>query len=66
MLSDPKSKGFTTLAVIDPTMHSQEELQAILDLFEGEIRICEKETAKGTEKILRIKKLVAGNTQKTC
>ena len=45
------------LAVVDPQMHSQEEVQAILGLFEGEIRVSEKETAKGTEKILKIKKL---------
>ena len=38
-------------------MHPQEELQAILGLFEGEIRISEKETPRGLEKILRIRKL---------
>ncbi|MGD0405951.1 MAG: hypothetical protein ABSB10_04795 [Candidatus Bathyarchaeia archaeon] len=57
LLPDLKSKGFTTLAVINPEMHPPEEVQAILGLFEGEIRISEKETAKGLEKVLRIKKL---------
>jgi hypothetical protein len=38
-------------------MHPQEEVQAILGLFEGEIRITEKETARGLEKLLRIRKL---------
>jgi KaiC/GvpD/RAD55 family RecA-like ATPase len=56
-----KSKGFTTLAVVNPQMHPQEEVQAILSLFEGEIRISEKENAKGIEKVLRIRKL---NNQK--
>ena len=38
-------------------MHSREEVQAILGLFEGEIKISEKETEKGIEKVLRIVKL---------
>jgi KaiC/GvpD/RAD55 family RecA-like ATPase/tetratricopeptide (TPR) repeat protein len=57
LLPSLKSKGFTFLAVINPSMHSPEEVQAILGLFEGEIRIIERETAKGTEKLLRIKRL---------
>jgi KaiC/GvpD/RAD55 family RecA-like ATPase/tetratricopeptide (TPR) repeat protein len=57
LLSDLKAKGFTTLAVIDPQMHPQEEVQAITGLFEGEIRVYEKETANGAEKVLRIRKL---------
>ena len=57
LLPDLKSKGFTTLAVANPHMHPQEEMQAILGLFEGEIRISEKETEKGIEKTLRIRKL---------
>ena len=57
LLIDLRAKGFTTLAVINPQMHPQEEVQAILGLFEGEIRITERETEKGPEKILRIRKL---------
>jgi len=57
LLPDLKAKGFTTLAAINPQMHPQEEVQAILGLFEGEIRISERETDKGLEKILRIRKL---------
>jgi hypothetical protein len=38
-------------------MHPPEEVQAILGLFEGEIRVSERETEKGVEKILRIRKL---------
>jgi KaiC/GvpD/RAD55 family RecA-like ATPase len=52
-----KSTGFTTLAVIDPQIHSPEELHAILGLFEGEINIYEKETEKGLGKYLKIKKM---------
>jgi len=30
---------------------------SVLDLFEGEINICEKQTKKGSEKCLRINKI---------
>jgi len=56
-LPNLKSKGFTILAVVNPHMHPQEEVQAILGLFEGEMRIFEKETAKGREKVLQILRL---------
>jgi hypothetical protein len=56
LLFDLKSKGFTTLVVINPELHPPEEVQAILGMFEGEIRITEKETDKGLEKFLRIRK----------
>jgi len=57
LLPDLKARGFTTLAVINPHMHPQEEVQAISGLFEGEIRITERENEKGPERILRIRKL---------
>jgi KaiC/GvpD/RAD55 family RecA-like ATPase len=57
IISELRSKGFTTLAVMNPHMHHQEEVQAILDLFEGEISVYEKETRKGLEKFVRIKKM---------
>jgi hypothetical protein len=57
LIPELKSAGFTTLAVIDPRMHPSEELYAILGLFEGEISIYEKETEKGLQKFLKIKKM---------
>jgi len=57
LIPELRSKGFTTLAVMDPQMHPSEEVRAILDLFEGEIDIYEKETKKGSEKFLKIKKM---------
>jgi KaiC/GvpD/RAD55 family RecA-like ATPase len=57
LLPDLKSKGFTTLAVMNPQMHPQEDVQAILGLFDGEIKIYEKETKEGLEKFLRIRKM---------
>ena len=38
-------------------MHPAEEVQAILDLFEGQIAIYEKDTGAGLLRFLRIKKL---------
>jgi KaiC/GvpD/RAD55 family RecA-like ATPase len=57
LIPELRSRGFTTLAVINPQMHPSEEVHAILDPFEGEINICEKETEKGLEKFLKIKKM---------
>jgi adenylate cyclase len=58
LIPELRSKGFTTLAVMDPGMHSLQEVRAVLDLFEGEIDIYEKETEKGLEKFLKIKKMI--------
>jgi len=57
LIPELKSAGFTNLAVIDPQIHSPEELHAILGLFEGEINIHKKETEKGPRKFLKIKKM---------
>ena len=57
LIPDLRSKGFTTLGVVNPQMHPPEEVQAILGLFEGEIRVTEKETSGGLKKILRVRKL---------
>jgi tetratricopeptide (TPR) repeat protein len=57
LITELKSNGFTTLVTLNPQMHPSQELQAILDLFEGEINIYEKETEKGSEKFLKIKKM---------
>jgi len=57
IIPELRSRGFTTLAVMNPQMHHLEEVQAILDLFEGEISVYEKETRKGLEKFIRIKKM---------
>jgi len=58
LIPELKSKGFTTLAIMDPGMHPPQEVRAILDLFEGEINIYEKQTRKGLEKFLKIKKML--------
>jgi KaiC/GvpD/RAD55 family RecA-like ATPase len=57
LITELKSNGFTTLAVMNPQMHSPQEVHAILGLFDGEINIYEKESVKGLEKFLKIKKM---------
>jgi hypothetical protein len=43
---------------MNPQMHPPEEVQAMLELFDGEISIYERETKNGPEKSLKIKKMV--------
>jgi KaiC/GvpD/RAD55 family RecA-like ATPase/predicted transcriptional regulator len=57
LIPELKSKGFTTLAVMNPYMHASEEVQAVVGLFEGEISISERESSEGLEKFLRIRKM---------
>ncbi len=57
LIQNLKSKGFVILAVVNPQMHSSEEVQAILSLFDGEIRMFERETEKGSKRVLKILKL---------
>lgn len=57
LITKLKSQLFTVLAVVDSQMHSPEELYAVLNLFDGEINIKEKETEKGLQKILRVKRM---------
>jgi tetratricopeptide (TPR) repeat protein len=57
LLTQLRSAGFTTLAVIDPLMHPQEHLHAVLGLFDGEVNIREAETEKGLAKFLKVKRM---------
>ena len=57
LIIDLKTHGFTVLAVVNPEMHSTEEVQAILGLFDGEIKVTEKETEAGVEKMLTVRRL---------
>ncbi|MGD8544575.1 MAG: winged helix-turn-helix domain-containing protein [Candidatus Bathyarchaeota archaeon] len=57
LLPQLKEEGFTTLAIMNQHMHSPREVHAILDLFEGEINIYEKETQMGLQKFLLVKKM---------
>jgi hypothetical protein len=44
------------MAVLNPQMHSI-EAEAVLGLFEGEIRLTVNQTEKGEEKVLRITRM---------
>ncbi len=55
LLERLRSKGVTTLAVINPYMHSSEDVQALVDLFDGNLEIIEKEVEGALSKFLRIK-----------
>jgi predicted ATPase/KaiC/GvpD/RAD55 family RecA-like ATPase len=57
LLTQLRSAGFTTLAVIDPQMHPSEQLHAILGLFDGEVNIREAETEKGLARFLKVKRM---------
>ena len=52
-----RANGFTTLATMNPHMHSSQEVQAILDLFQGEIHVYKRKTEKGLRHFLRIEKM---------
>jgi KaiC/GvpD/RAD55 family RecA-like ATPase len=57
LISGLRSRDFTTLAVLNPHMHAPEETHAVVDMFEGEISIYEKEKQTDMTKYLRIKKM---------
>ncbi len=50
-----RSKNITTLAVLNPYMHSGEEVQAVVDLFDGNLELFEKDIEGTLGKFLRIK-----------
>ncbi len=57
LTTDLISKGFTILAVINPQMHTPEELGSVIDLFDGEISLSQTEDPLECKKSLRVKKL---------
>jgi hypothetical protein len=42
---------------MNPLMHSPQDVQAILGLFDGEITLEERKTSRGSQKILKIDRL---------
>jgi KaiC/GvpD/RAD55 family RecA-like ATPase len=57
LITDLTQKGFITLAVVDPNMHPQDHLHAVLNLFDGEISLHETQAPYECKKSLRITKL---------
>lgn len=57
LITELKSKGFTIFAVMNPQMHSPQEVHAILGLFEGEITIYEKQSDEYSGKFMKVKRM---------
>ncbi len=57
LIPEFKSRGFVTLGVLNPQMHPVQEVQAVLDLFDGEISIAEKQAEGSVGRFLKITKL---------
>ena len=55
LLEKLRLKGITTLAVLNPYMHAGEEVQAVVDLFDGSVEIIEKDLEGILGKFLRVK-----------
>jgi len=53
-----KHGNFTIVAIMNPYMHSKEEIQALLDIFDGQIELYEKETSSSiTQIFMRVKRM---------
>jgi hypothetical protein len=55
LLDKFRAKNITTLVVLNPFMHAPEEVQAIVDLFNGNIELIEKQVEGQVRKTLVIK-----------
>ena len=55
LLDKFRAKNITTLVLLNPLMHSSEEVQAIVDLFNGNIELIEKQVEDQLRKSLVIK-----------
>jgi len=57
LITDMGSKGFTMLAVMNPSMHPPDQANAVIDLFDGEINLSQTEDPLECKKSIRVKKL---------
>jgi len=57
LLTELRSKEFAILAVMDPRMHSLQEVRTVLDLFDGEINIYGKRDNSDVRMFLRIRRM---------
>jgi len=55
LLDKFRARDITTLVLLNPFMHSSEEVQAIVDLFNGNIELTEKQVEGQVRKALAIK-----------
>ncbi|MEJ2242593.1 MAG: ATPase domain-containing protein, partial [Candidatus Bathyarchaeota archaeon] len=57
LLTDLTLKGFTILAAMDPDMHPPDQSKAIINLFDGEIKITQSDDPLDCKKSVIVKKL---------
>jgi KaiC/GvpD/RAD55 family RecA-like ATPase len=57
LITDLGAKGFTMLAVMNPAMHPPDQATAVLDLFDGEIRLAQSDDPLDCKKSIVVKKL---------
>jgi len=57
LTTDLSSKGFTMLAVLDPSMHPPDQANAVVNSFDGEISLTQTEDPSECRKSLRVKRL---------
>jgi hypothetical protein len=57
LITDLGSKGFTMLAILDPGMHTNQETNSVLNLFDGEISITQTKDPLECKTSIRIEKL---------
>jgi hypothetical protein len=57
LLQRAKELGYTTLAILNSQMHTQADIQAMIDLFEGHVEIIEREIDGTPKRILRVRKM---------
>jgi KaiC/GvpD/RAD55 family RecA-like ATPase len=50
-------KNFTIIALLNPYMHSKEEVHALLDIFDGQIDLFEKEKEDTNRIFMRVKRM---------
>jgi predicted ATPase len=55
LLARFRSRGITTLAVLNPFMHAKEDVEAIVDLFDGNLELIEQNVQGTIRKYLRVK-----------
>ncbi|MGA2461184.1 MAG: tetratricopeptide repeat protein [Candidatus Bathyarchaeia archaeon] len=55
LLDKFRAKNITTLVLLNPFMHSSEEVQAVVDLFDGNLEIFEKDVEGSPGKFMRVR-----------
>lgn len=57
VLQRSKDLGYTVLATLNSQMHSQAEIQAMVDLFDGHLELIEREIEAGPKRLIRVRKM---------